>query len=161
MVSVAGLAPARTSLKNWTRELLCIHGLEKGAAENENTRSQARRPALTLWSRFLRGVKDALAAKLARLVSEERSQRRDDGHEFGGNEVFNHSLNVLVGGGGFFVEQVALFANHAAPSGVCASSPTLNRSRMRWRASLRAHLRPAPCASDQAWLSPSPVGFTM
>jgi hypothetical protein len=26
MVSVAGLAPARTSLKGWTRELLCIHG---------------------------------------------------------------------------------------------------------------------------------------
>ena len=26
LASVAGLAPARTSLKNWTRELLCIHG---------------------------------------------------------------------------------------------------------------------------------------
>ena len=46
------------------------------------------------------------------------------------------------------------------PSAVCASSATLKRSRMRWRASLRVHLRPAPCASDQAWLSPSPIGFT-
>ena len=26
MASVAGLAPARTSLKGWLRELLCIHG---------------------------------------------------------------------------------------------------------------------------------------
>ncbi len=26
MASVAGLAPARTSLKGWMRELLCIHG---------------------------------------------------------------------------------------------------------------------------------------
>ena len=77
---MAGLAPAKTSLKGWTRELLCIHGLEIDAAGNENTKSQARRPALTLCSRFLRGEKDTLAARLARLVSEERSQRRDDGH---------------------------------------------------------------------------------
>ena len=27
VASVAGLAPARTSLKGWLRELLCIHGL--------------------------------------------------------------------------------------------------------------------------------------
>ena len=27
MASVAGLAPARTNLKGWLRELLCIHGL--------------------------------------------------------------------------------------------------------------------------------------
>ncbi len=27
LASVAGLAPARTSLKGWMRELLCIHGL--------------------------------------------------------------------------------------------------------------------------------------
>jgi hypothetical protein len=26
MASVAGLAPARTSLKDWMLELLCIHG---------------------------------------------------------------------------------------------------------------------------------------
>ena len=113
MASVAGLAPARTSLKNWTRELLCIHGLEIVAAENENTKSQARRPALTLWPQFLRGVKDGLAAELARLVCEERSQRRDDGHESGSNEVFDHSLNVFVSSGRFLVEEVALFADDA------------------------------------------------
>ena len=73
MVSVAGLAPARTSLKGWLRELLCIHGLEIDAAGNENTKLPARWPALTSWPRFLHGDKDALAAKLARLVSEERS----------------------------------------------------------------------------------------
>ncbi len=113
MASVAGLAPARTSLKNWTRELLCIHGLEIDATGKENTKLPARRPALTLYSRFLRG-EDALAAKLARLVSEEWPQRRDDGHESGSDEVADHCLNVLVSGGCLFVEQVALFANHAA-----------------------------------------------
>ena len=78
MVSVAGLAPARTSLKGWLRELLCIHGLEIDATGSKNTKSQARRPALTLYPRFLHGDKDALAAELARLVGEEWSQRRDD-----------------------------------------------------------------------------------
>jgi hypothetical protein len=29
LASVAGLAPARTSLKGWMRELLCIHGLKE------------------------------------------------------------------------------------------------------------------------------------
>ena len=32
LASVAGLAPARTSLKGWLRELLCIHGLKSFAA---------------------------------------------------------------------------------------------------------------------------------
>ena len=57
---------------------------------------------------------NVLAAKLARFVSEEWSERRDDGHESGINEVLNHYLNVLVGGGRFFVEQVSLFADYAA-----------------------------------------------
>ena len=42
VASVAGLAPARTSLKGWTRELLCIHGLEIDAT---GTRTQSRRLA--------------------------------------------------------------------------------------------------------------------
>src|ERR1041385_4503039 len=51
---------------------------------------------------------------LARLVSEERSERRDDGNKSGIHEVLDHCLDVFVGGGRFCVEQVALFANHAA-----------------------------------------------
>ena len=39
MASVAGLAPARTSLKGWLRELLCIHGRKGVAAGDENTES--------------------------------------------------------------------------------------------------------------------------
>ncbi len=38
MASVAGLAPARTSLKGWLRELLCIHGLKSFAAGVEKHR---------------------------------------------------------------------------------------------------------------------------
>ena len=38
MASVAGLAPARTSLKGWWRELLCIHGLKAFAAGVGNHR---------------------------------------------------------------------------------------------------------------------------
>src|SRR6266496_83770 len=51
---------------------------------------------------------------LARLVSEEWSERRDDGNKSGIHEVPDHCLNVFVSGGRFLVEQVALFANHAA-----------------------------------------------
>jgi len=36
MASVAGLAPARVGLKIRLRELLCIHGQEMVAAEDEN-----------------------------------------------------------------------------------------------------------------------------
>src|SRR6266496_5735577 len=50
---------------------------------------------------------------LARLVSKQWSERRDDGHESGISEVLNHCLDVLVGGGRFLVEQVALFADDA------------------------------------------------
>src|ERR1051325_6162000 len=57
---------------------------------------------------------DSLAALLARLVSEERPERRDDGNESGIHEVLDHCLDVFVGGGRFFVEQLALFADHAA-----------------------------------------------
>src|ERR1041385_3381179 len=51
---------------------------------------------------------------LARLVSEERSERRDDGNKSGIHEVLDHCLNLFVSGGCFLVEQVAVFANHAA-----------------------------------------------
>ena len=39
MASVAGLAPARTSLKGWLLDLLCIHGQKMVAAEDENPES--------------------------------------------------------------------------------------------------------------------------
>ena len=56
----------------------------------------------------------ALSVNLARLVSEERPKRRDDGHESGIYEVADHCLDVFVGCGSFFVEQVALFADYPA-----------------------------------------------
>src|SRR5436309_2385277 len=56
---------------------------------------------------------DALSANLARLVSEERAERRDDGHESSINEVLNHCLNVFVSGWCLFVEQVSIFADDA------------------------------------------------
>src|SRR6266496_3190358 len=114
MASVAGLAPARTSLKGWLRELLCIHGQKILRHRGREHGVAARGQTLTLWTQFLRGLVDALAAKLARLVGEEWSQRRDDGHESGSNKVADHGLNVFVSGGCFFVEQVAFFADHPA-----------------------------------------------
>ncbi len=39
MASVAGLAPARVGLKVRLRELLCIHGQKRVAAEGENPES--------------------------------------------------------------------------------------------------------------------------
>src|SRR5258708_40124594 len=60
------------------------------------------------------GLVIRLAVSLARLVSEERPERRDDGHESGSNEVLDHCLDVFVSGGRFLVEQVALFADHPA-----------------------------------------------
>ncbi len=114
LASVAGLAPARTSLKGWWLELLCIHGRKSVTPEDRNTRSHARGHALTRWTRFLRGDMDALAVELARLVSEEWPKRCNDGHESGINQVLDHCLNIFVGGGRFFVEQIALFADDAA-----------------------------------------------
>src|SRR6266581_1917588 len=121
MASVAGLAPARVGLKIRLRELLCIHGQKMVAAEDEKrTRVAARRQTLTLWTQFLLGngpnrtCYHALAVSFARLVSEEWSQRRDDVHESGSYEVTDHCLDVFVGGGRFLVEQVAIFADHAA-----------------------------------------------
>src|SRR5437016_4354389 len=57
---------------------------------------------------------DTLTANLARLVGEEWSERRDDGHESGINKVLDNCLHVLVSGGRFLVEQVALFTDDAA-----------------------------------------------
>src|ERR1017187_4107555 len=51
--------------------------------------------------------------RFARLVSEERPKRGDDGHESGINQVLDHCLNVFVGGRRFFVEQIAFFADDA------------------------------------------------
>jgi len=39
MASVAGLAPARTSLKGWLLDLLCIHGQKTLPPGHENTGS--------------------------------------------------------------------------------------------------------------------------
>ena len=47
MASVAGLAPARTSLKGWLRELLCIHGRKWVTPKDVSTGSPAHRQALT------------------------------------------------------------------------------------------------------------------
>src|SRR6266576_3334580 len=55
-----------------------------------------------------------LPPRFARLVSEEWPERRDDGHQSGSNEVLDHCLDVFVGGGRLFVEQVALFADYPA-----------------------------------------------
>src|SRR6476661_2324743 len=63
---------------------------------------------------FLLGVIDALASKLARLVSKQWSERRDNRNKSGIDEVLHHSLNVLVSGWRFLIEQVALFADYPA-----------------------------------------------
>jgi hypothetical protein len=75
---------------------------------------QVRRQTLALGTQFLCGSVNALAVSFARLVSEDWSQRRDDGHESGSNEATDHCLDVFVGCRRFFVEQVALFADHPA-----------------------------------------------
>ena len=63
----------------------------------------------------------------------------------GSSEVSNHGLNVFIGGEALLRRAGRRSSQTTRPpSGVWASSPTLNRSRMRWRASLRVHLRPAP-----------------
>src|SRR5260370_15527282 len=55
-----------------------------------------------------------LAPYGARLVSEERSECRDDRSKSGIDEFLNHVLDVLVSGGSLFIEQVPLFANDPA-----------------------------------------------
>src|SRR5690349_6818102 len=62
-------------------------------------------------------VKDALASKHTRLVSEERSEYRDDRSKFGIDEFLNHVLDVLVPSGSLFIEQVSLFADDPATQG--------------------------------------------
>src|SRR5437868_3459758 len=95
MASVAGLAPARVGLKLRLRELLCIHGrFSKAPSINIQVpeKLQYRSPKtpwshgrtfefwcfLLLWSLEV-GVWN-LASRFARLVSEERPKRRDDGY---------------------------------------------------------------------------------
>ena len=129
MASVAGLAPARVGLKIRLRELLCIHGrFSKAPSTNIQIPEKLQYPSLKtpwshghtfeLWCLMLFWSLEvgiwSLASRLARLVSEEWSQCRDDGHESGSYEVTDHCLDVFVGGGRFFVEQVALFADYPA-----------------------------------------------
>src|SRR5436190_15529463 len=97
-VSVAGLAPARVGLKIRLRELLCIHGQKNGVMEYWSF------GVLVCNTPSLRHPITPLTARFARLVSEERPERRDDGHESGSYEVTDHCLDVFVGGGRFFVE---------------------------------------------------------
>src|SRR5439155_11895530 len=55
-----------------------------------------------------------LTARLARLVSKQWAEGRDNRDEPGIHEVLNYCFNVFVGGRSLFVEQVALPTNHAA-----------------------------------------------
>src|SRR5712691_101057 len=129
MVSVAGLAPARVGLKTRLRDLLCIHGrFQKLQAPRSKFQRSSNIQAsklhgshghtFELWCLVLFWSLEvgiwSLASRFARLVSEERPERRDDGHESGGYEITDHCLDVFVSGGRFFVEQVALFADHPA-----------------------------------------------
>ena len=116
MASVAGLAPARVGLKGRLRELLCIHG-RKWSPRRLEKRSGCSRAGLNSVNSDPSVATPRTASRRrnrARLVSEERSERRDDGHESGINEVLDHCLDVFVGGGSLFVEQIALFADDPA-----------------------------------------------
>jgi hypothetical protein len=112
MASVIGLAPIRPGLKGRLRELLCIHGRKAFTAETE-AQSGGSLARLNSETPILRGDKDTLASKLARLVGEEWAKRGDNRHESGLDEVCDHGVDVLVSGWRFFVEQIALFADHA------------------------------------------------
>jgi hypothetical protein len=57
---------------------------------------------------------DALTPQGARLVSQERSERRNDRNQSGIREILDHILDVLVGGGSLFVEQLTPFADNPA-----------------------------------------------
>ena len=128
LASVIGLAPIRLRWKDGVRGLLCIHGRKQIPSTNiqipKNLQSPSSKTSVphaatidVLWLVFLWSLELgiwSLPLRFARLVSEERSQRRDDGHESGSNKVLNHGLNVFVSGGRFFVEQVAIFADDAA-----------------------------------------------
>src|SRR5664280_2736782 len=62
-------------------------------------------------------VKDTLAPKRTRLVSEQRTEGRDDRSKSGIDQFLNHVLNVFVSGRCLFVEQVPLFADDPATQG--------------------------------------------
>jgi len=89
MASVAGLAPARVGLKTRLLELLCIHGQENRSQEDENHRVAHSRVSLNpavsnprwrcpSWACF-----HALPLVGTRLVSEQRTEGRDDRDELG------------------------------------------------------------------------------
>jgi len=114
MASVAGLAPARVGLKTRLLELLCIHGQENRSQEDETHRVAHSRVSLNPAVSNPPWQETALPLVGTRLVSEQRTEGRDDGDELGIHEILNHCFNVFVGGRRLFVEQVALSANHAA-----------------------------------------------
>ena len=128
--------------------------------EAETDRVAARGQALTLWSRSSMAVKDALAPKRTRLVGEERPERRDDRSKSGIDELLDYVLDVFVGGGSLFIEQVPL----------CADDPaTQRRLGQLMHAEAFAHalagfapgpFTPRTVSNDQARLSPSPSGLT-
>jgi hypothetical protein len=109
LASVIGLAPIRLGLKDRLLELLCIHGQNRSPLRRR-TRSRCSLAdvnsanSVPPWRCPSWACDDASAAKLSRLVSEERSKVRDDGHEPGIHEVPDHGLNVFVSGGRFLEE---------------------------------------------------------
>src|SRR5689334_23315186 len=99
MASVIGLAPIRPCLKDRLLELLCIHGLKEmerwsigcwGVGELEFW--SADRSAL----HHSKNPTTPLALRLAHLVSEQRTERRDHRDEPGFHERLDHCINVLV-----------------------------------------------------------------
>src|SRR5437870_2418887 len=104
MVSVAGLAPARGELKIRLRELLCIHGRKKWSDGVLEFWSDG--PEFRVSTPSLRHSITPLTARLARLVSEQWTEGRDNRDEPGIHEVLNYCFNVFLGGRSLFVEQV-------------------------------------------------------
>ena len=75
-----------------------------------------------------------------RLISEQRTERRDDRDKPGIHEVLNHCFNVFVGGRRLLVEQVALATEYAAA-----------------QQSLHELVLSEPLAHAQTRLAPSPL----
>ena len=108
VASVVGLAPTRPGLKGRPLELLCIHGRKKwsdGVVEFWSAGVPILQHSSTPLPRVVLG---------SCLVSQQRTEGRDDRDEPGIHEILNHCFNVFVGGWSLFVEQVALSTNHAA-----------------------------------------------
>ena len=114
-MSVIGLAPIRPGLKDRLLDLLCIHGQKNRTQGDETHRVAHSQMSLNpVVSNPPWRWKDALPLVGTRLVSEQRTEGRDDRDEPGIHEILNHCFNVFVGGRGLFVEQVPLSTDHAA-----------------------------------------------